>query len=77
MADHFGGVVSSANGSGTETKAIYGAVVTVTILATVAVILRFVARRKSDAAFSYDDYTIVLALVTFPLSSRHIFGTRL
>lgn len=66
MADHFGGVVSSANGSGSQTKEIYGAVTTITIIATVAVILRIVARRKSEASLSYDDYSIVLALVSIP-----------
>ena len=66
MADHFTGVVSSANLSGSQTKEIYGAVITITIIATVAVILRIVARRKSEASLSYDDYSIVLALVGVP-----------
>lgn len=78
MADHFGGVIASANGSGTETKTIYGSIITVTILATVAVALRIVARRKSDAAFSYDDYSIVLAMVTFPpFIQAHFWNTSL
>ncbi len=66
MADHFGGVIPSADDGPLQTKAIYGAVITVTILATIAVIFRFVARRKSDAAISYDDYSILLALVNIP-----------
>ncbi|KAM0800100.1 hypothetical protein BDR22DRAFT_852859 [Usnea florida] len=63
MADHFGGVASQADVEGSHTKLIYGAVITVTILATIAVILRFLARRKSAASISYDDYLIVIALL--------------
>ncbi len=66
MTDHFGGVIPSDDDGHLQTKAIYGAVITVTILATIAVIFRFVARRKSDAAISYDDYSILLALVNIP-----------
>lgn len=63
MADQFGGVLQLDSVRGPETKTIYGAVLTVTILATIAVIFRFVARKKSEASISYDDYSIVLALV--------------
>lgn len=42
---------------------IYIALGIVTVIATVGVILRFVSRRKSNTALSYDDYTIALALV--------------
>ena len=66
MADHFGGVIPSADDGNSQSKAIYGAVITVTILATIAVIFRFMARRKSEAAISYDDYSILLALVNIP-----------
>ena len=41
----------------------YISVAIVTVIATVGVILRFISRKKSKAALSYDDYTIVLALV--------------
>ena len=64
MADHFGGVASTPDGRDSQTKEIYGAVTTITIIATVAVILRIVARKKSEASLSYDDYSIVLALVS-------------
>ncbi|KAL9072594.1 MAG: hypothetical protein Q9161_003452 [Pseudevernia consocians] len=63
MADHFGGVIPSADDGNSQSKAIYGAVITVTVLATIAVIFRFVARRKSEAVISYDDYSILLALI--------------
>ena len=35
------------------------------VLATGSVILRGVARHRSKASFGWDDYTIVLALVSF------------
>ena len=54
MADHFGGVVPQADTDDSDTNTIYGAVITVTILATIAVILRFMARRKSAASVSYE-----------------------
>ena len=66
MADHFGGVIPSADDGNSQSKAIYGPVITVTILATIAVVFRFMARRKSEAAISYDDYSILLALVSIP-----------
>ena len=46
-----------------EAPKIYIALGIVTAIATVGVILRFVSRRKSNTALSYDDYTIALALV--------------
>lgn len=78
MADHFAAVASSANVNGSQTKEIYGAVITITTIATVAVILRIVARRKSEASFSYDDYSIVLALVSIPpFIQAYIWNTSL
>ena len=53
MADHFGGGLPPAGAGHSETKAIYGAVISITLLATLAVVLRFVARKTSKAAFSY------------------------
>lgn len=38
------------------------------LLATGAVVLRGVARRKSKVTFGWDDYSIVLALVSSPAS---------
>lgn len=58
MADHFGGVVPTQDNSRSETRTIYGAIITVTILATIAVIFRFVARRKSEASISYGTYIL-------------------
>ena len=73
MADHFGGTIQPADAGHTQTRDIYGAVITVSIAATIAVILRFVARRKSEAHISYDDYSIVLALVNnSPLLYAHL-----
>lgn len=54
MAHHFEGLIPPTNPGHAETGAIYGAVITVTVLATIAVILRFVARRKSEASISYE-----------------------
>lgn len=48
----FGGSVP-ADIDNSKASYIYGALITVTILATIAVVLRFVARRKSNAPFSY------------------------
>ena len=75
MADPFGGVIPSADDGHSQNRAIYGAVITITILATIAVILRFVARRKSEAAISYDDYSILLALVNIPSLTHTYFRT--
>ena len=46
-------------------KPVYVAVAVGFALATGSVILRGVARRMSKASFGWDDYTIVLALVSF------------
>lgn len=54
MADHFEGLIPPGDPGRAETGAIYGAVITVTVLATIAVIFRFVARRKSEASISYE-----------------------
>lgn len=53
MANHFGQAIPADVGH-SETPTIYAAVITVTILATIAVIFRFVARRKSQAPISYE-----------------------
>ena len=53
MASQFGGAIASADVDQSHAKAIYGAVVTITILATIFVVLRFVARSKSKAPYSY------------------------
>ena len=53
-------------------KPVYVAVAVGFALATGSVILRGVARHMSKASFGWDDYTIVLALVSF-LISRTIF----
>ena len=42
---------------------IYAAVITITVLATVAVALRFVCRWMSKARILWDDWLIVLSLV--------------
>ena len=81
MADHFGGVVPQADVEESQTKLIYGAVITVTILATIAVILRFMARKKSAASISYE-YVLSMSILPFIktryqafrffVSSRHL-----
>ena len=69
MADQFRAVASSADAGHNETGMIYAAVITVTLLATVAVILRFMARRKSDASISYEYVKYFPALYfLFPLN---------
>ena len=52
-----------------RTREIYGATITLTIIATAAVILRFISRKISTASFWWDDWTILIALVT--LSERN------
>ena len=47
------------------------------VLATGSVILRGVARHRSKASFGWDDYTIVLALVSFLLSPSIFSWSRL
>jgi hypothetical protein len=51
-----------------EAPTIYASIAVVSVIATVGVVLRFVSRAYSKTTLSYDDYTIVLALV--PLSSH-------
>jgi hypothetical protein len=46
-----------------EAHGIYASIAIVAIIATIGVVLRFLSRRKSKAGLSYDDYTIVAALV--------------
>ena len=48
----------------------YALAAVLSILATVAVVLRFYARRIKKVSLSWDDYLIVLALVMFPLGVR-------
>ena len=43
----------------------YALAIVLSILATVAVVLRFYARRLKKVSLSWDDYLIVLALVMF------------
>ncbi|KAL9135281.1 MAG: hypothetical protein Q9175_003530 [Cornicularia normoerica] len=77
MTDHFGGPIPQADAGHSETNAIYGAVITVTILATVAVILRFVARRNLEAPILYDavgtgeTFLLVVKRSNSPLSKIH------
>ena len=47
-----------------NTQPIYVAIAVGFVLATGSVILRGVARHRSEASFGWDDYTIVLALVS-------------
>ena len=56
-----------------RTGEIYGSIITLTVIATVAVILRLFARKFSPASFWWDDWTIIIALVKHfdhSLSSR-------
>ena len=48
----------------------YALATVLSILATVAVILRFYARRIKKVHLSWDDYLVVLALVRSPLWTR-------
>lgn len=47
---------------------VYVAVAVGFVLATGGVVLRCLARRKSQATFGWDDYTIIFALVRPPAS---------
>lgn len=47
---------------------VYVAVAVGFVLATGGVVLRCLARRKSQATFGWDDYTIIFALVGPPAS---------
>lgn len=59
------GGFSPAELAQSEAPTIYASIAVVTIIATVGVVLRFVSRAHSKTKISYDDYTIVLALVHF------------
>ena len=52
-----------------EAPAIYASMAVTFVIATLAVILRYVARVRSKAHISWDDYTILLALVCFTIDS--------
>lgn len=68
---------SQADLDASNKSPVYVAVAVGSFLATVGVILRGLARRKSEATFGWDDYTIIFALVNssspysfpFPLST--------
>lgn len=53
---------------------IVGALTTLTIIATIAVILRFLARRVSGSLYGWDDWLILFALVCTSLDS--LFETK-
>lgn len=53
---------------------IYGGTITLTVIATIAVILRLIARKISSASFWWDDWTILIALVKF---SDHRLGSEI
>ena len=55
---------SQADLEASNKKPVYVATAVGFALATGSVILRGIARRKSRAKFSWDDYTIVVALVS-------------
>ena len=43
---------------------VWGETITLTVAATIAVILRFIARKISPASFWWDDWTIIISLVS-------------
>lgn len=49
-----------------RTGDIYGSMITLTVIAIIAVILRLFARKISKASFWWDDWTIIIALVKLP-----------
>ncbi|CAD6575983.1 MAG: hypothetical protein ASARMPREDX12_007667 [Alectoria sarmentosa] len=55
--------LSQADLDASNKSPVYVAVAVGFVLATAGVILRAVARRKSAAAFAWDDYTIIFALI--------------
>lgn len=57
------GGFSSAELARSEAPSVYASIAVVSFVATVGVILRFVSRARSKTKISWDDYTIVLALV--------------
>lgn len=60
--------LSQAELDASNKSPIYVAVAVGFALATGGVILRFLARRKSEATFGWDDYAIIFALVSSPAS---------
>lgn len=58
--------LSQADLDASNKSPVYVAVAVGFVLATGGVILRAVARRKSEATFGWDDYTIIFALVSSP-----------
>ena len=52
----FGGHGPLPSNDDSKTKLIFGSMISVTILATIAVILRFVARKRAKVSFSYGTY---------------------
>jgi len=63
LAQAAGAAFSGVNLSESEAPYVYIPVAIVTAIATLGVVLRCIARRKSDSKFSYDDYMVVFALV--------------
>ena len=49
----------------TRTGQLYGLTIALIVVTTVVVVLRLVARKISAVGFGWDDWTIVLALVSF------------
>ena len=47
-----------------RTEELYGGTITLTIIATIAVVLRFASRRISQASYWWDDWAIVIALAS-------------
>ena len=47
-----------------RTPGVYGGTITLIIVATIAVALRLTARKVSTANFWWDDWTLVVALVS-------------
>lgn len=58
--------LSQADLDASNKSPVYVAVAVGFLLATAGVILRAAARRKSQATFAWDDYTIIFALVSSP-----------
>lgn len=51
----------------TRVPDLYASCIILIVLTVLAVVLRFMARRKTKQKFGLDDYTIVLSLVTFQM----------
>ncbi|CAD6572283.1 MAG: hypothetical protein ASARMPRED_005221 [Alectoria sarmentosa] len=73
MANHFGQVIPADAGH-SETPTVYGAVIPLAILATIAVIFRFVARRKSEAPISYEYVVFLYALNIDTIITAALWG---